>query len=130
MAADVDAVIAALRVALDEAQKSSATCWKISTANRWINQLPGAGLGRWRQLKLSRIGRGEISRTEYIGHVRAVLAYLDANREAVSRPRTWWPAQRRATPTHSANPAPAAPVRTPAKPINLLRVRKPMPGVH
>jgi hypothetical protein len=42
MVTDIDAVIAALRVALEEAQKSNETFWKVNSANRWINQLPGA----------------------------------------------------------------------------------------
>ena len=40
-------LIAALRAALEEAQKSSDAFWKVKAANRWINQLPGAWLGRW-----------------------------------------------------------------------------------
>lgn len=67
MAADVDAVIAALRIALDEAQKSSEVHWKTKTANRWINQLPGAWAGRWRQLKLRGDLDGEVRRTEFVG---------------------------------------------------------------
>ena len=129
MAAEVEAVIAALRVSLEEAQKSHATFWKISTANRWINQLPGARFGRWRRLKLSRLTGGDIHRTEFIGHVRAVLAYLEANREAVGRTRTWWPMRGASNLTQATGQTPA-PARPPTKPVNLLRVRKPMPGVH
>jgi hypothetical protein len=92
MATDIDAVIAALRVALDEAQKSGETFWKVKSANRWINQLPGAWAGRWRQLKLSGDFDGEIKRTEFVGHVKATLAYLEANREAIRSMRAWsWP---------------------------------------
>lgn len=95
MAADVDAVIAALRIALDEAQKSSEVHWKSKTANRWINQLPGAWAGRWRQLKLRGDLDGEVRRTEFVGHVRATLAYLETNREAIRSMRAWsWPLRR------------------------------------
>jgi len=48
MAADVEAVIAALRVALEEAQKSDDATWKVEAANRWIEQLPRSWTGRWR----------------------------------------------------------------------------------
>ena len=95
MSGDVDAVIAALRVALEEAQKSEETFWKVRAANRWINQLPGAWLGRWRHLRLAaaaEYGSGIVERDEFIGHVRAALAYLETNREAIRSMRAWsWP---------------------------------------
>jgi hypothetical protein len=46
MAADVEAVIAALRVALEEAQKSDEDFWKVEAANRWVGQLPGGPLAQ------------------------------------------------------------------------------------
>jgi hypothetical protein len=132
MAADVEAVIAALQVALDEAQKSQDMHWKVSAANRWIDQLPGAWSGRWRDLKLVGISDGEADREEFVGHVRAVLAYLDASRDQIRRPRKWWPARRRASLPQAAKATQqaASKVQAAARPINLLKVRKPMPGVH
>ena len=104
MATDIDAVIAALRVALDEAEKNDDEhWWKVRNANRWIRQLPGTFFGRWRHLKLSGdIGR-EIQRERFIGHVKATIAFLETNREAIettSRMR-WWsrPTARSASPS-------------------------------
>jgi hypothetical protein len=92
MATNVDAVIAALRIVLEEAQASLGYWWNVETANRWINQLPGSWTGRWRDLKLKGNSVGEVPRTDFIGHVRATLAYLEANRDAIRTLRTWsWP---------------------------------------
>jgi len=52
-----DAVIAALRIALQEAEKGSGTFWKAKASNRWINQLPGAWMGCWWHLRI----RGDMS---------------------------------------------------------------------
>jgi hypothetical protein len=129
VAADVEAVIAALRVALDEAQKSDETFWKSQAANRWIGQLPGAWSGRWRRLKLHADGSGEISREEFVGHVRAALAFLEASRTQIAPSRKWWPMRRRGGATQTA--AKSDPQGgTSARPVNLLRIRKPMPGLH
>jgi hypothetical protein len=74
MSSNVDAVIAALRVALNEAEMSNQTWWKVRAANRWINQLPGAWRGRWWHLRLwAEIGDGMISRARFIGHVCPVV---------------------------------------------------------
>jgi hypothetical protein len=74
-----DAVIAALRVVLHEAE----TCanfsrtdfyWKTHIVNKWIYQLPGAWWGRWRELRL-RSDCGDLAeRPNLIMHVRATLA--------------------------------------------------------
>jgi hypothetical protein len=103
MSSNIDAVIAALRVALNEAERSQEHWWKVRAANRWINQLPGAWVGRWWHLKLwSEIGEGLISRARFIGHVRATLAYLEANREEIRSTKAWsWPLSRRAKTLHS-----------------------------
>lgn len=88
MGRDVEAVIEALKIALEEARNAKdETWWKVDTANRWINRLPGAWTGRWRDLKLRGDSVGEVDRTEFIGHLRATLAYLEANRETI--PRSW-----------------------------------------
>lgn len=131
MAAGVEAVIAALRVALEEAQKSDETFWRVDAVNRWIEQLPRAWMGRWRRLLLSGDAAGETTRPEFAGHVRAVLAYLEANRDLAPRPRQWWAGRGGATSQPARLPQPAsAPVQAAARPVNLLRIRKPMPGVH
>ena len=126
MAADVEAVIAALRVVLEEAHKSEDDFCKAETANRWISQLPGTWTGRWKKLVIKGDRAGDVRREDFVGHVRAVVAFLEANRSQIPAPRTWWSLRRR---TPAAAPAPvAAPAAS--RPANLLRVRKPMPGVH
>jgi len=130
MAADVEAVIAALRVALEEAQKSDDATWKVEAANRWIEQLPRSWTGRWRKLTLTGDAFGDTGREQFAGHVRAVLAFLEANRAQIPPSRKWWSPRRRTSPSPSAGQGTATPARPPAKPINLLRVRKPMPGIH
>ena len=127
MAADVEAVIAALRVALDEAQNSDDTYWKVEAANRWVGELPGAWKGRWRKLKLRGDGSGDIFRELFVGHVRATLAFLEANRAEIPSPGKWWPARRRG---NAQTAAKAEPQTASTRPVNLLRIRKPMPGLH
>ena len=83
MADKGNAVVSALRVALGEAEGSQDIWWKVQSANRWIDQLPGGLLGRWRHLKISGDSAGEVRRLEFIGHVRATIAYLVANQELV-----------------------------------------------
>ena len=56
-------------------------------------------MGRWLHLRL-RAGlfeEGEVDRDEFIGHVRATIAYLESNREAIQSVRFWsWPFKGRA----------------------------------
>jgi hypothetical protein len=129
MAADVDAVIAALRVVLEEAQGSDATHFRVEAANRWTALLPGAWMGRWRNLALDGDSCGEAVREEFIGHVRALIAFLEASRTRLGQSRKWWPMPRRGASAQVAV-TPPRPAAAPARPVNLLRVRKPMPGVH
>jgi hypothetical protein len=109
MLSDVDAVIAALRVVLHEAEtrnnfSRTDAYWKTHIVNKWIYQLPGARWGRWRELRL-RPDCGDLAeRQNLIMHVRATLAYLETNRETIAARRSWWPFGRRAT-----SPAPEAP---------------------
>jgi hypothetical protein len=124
MGSNVDAVIAALRVALDEAQKSQAVSWKTQAANRWIKRLPRTWTGKWRHLKLPR--RASIDRSEFIGHVRAVIAYLEANRDDVGRSLAWWPRRRTQQPLKPIQSA----QQSSGQHSNLLKARKPLPGVH
>lgn len=90
MPSDVDAVIAALRTILHEAEtRVSEYRWKTHVVNRWIGQLPGARRGRWQKLKL--LGESA-EREDLITHLRATLAYLETDREAIAAERrTWWP---------------------------------------
>ncbi len=126
MAAEVEAVIAALRVTLDAAHKSDEPFWQVAAVNRWVDQLPGAWMGRWRDLKLAGDNAGDADREQFVGHVRAVVAFLETRRMQTPQARKWWSLRRRNAPAQAA----ATPARAPAKPINLLRVRKPMPGIH
>ena len=83
MADRVDAAIAALQVALKEAENSRELFWKARRANCWINQLPGAWWGRWRHLKLCSDYVGDMQRVLFISDLRAVLAYLGAHRDEI-----------------------------------------------
>jgi hypothetical protein len=127
MAADVETVIAALRVALDEAQNSDEVNWRVLAANRWVGQLPGSWKGRWKSLMLQGDIIGNVNRHQFIGHVRAVLAFLEASRAHSPALPKWWPMRRRGNAQAAAKtePQPAS-----ARPVNLLRIRKPMPGLH
>lgn len=92
MGTDIDAVIAALRIELNEAERAGETYWKTGRCNRWINQLPGAWTSRWRNLKIRGDMDGEISRTQFVTHVRATLAYLEVHRDQIKAMRAWnWP---------------------------------------
>ena len=97
MAADVDAVIAALRTLLQEAEtRTSASWWQATDVNRWIDQLPGAWRGRWRRLRLLGLS---VKREDLITHVRTTLAYLDTNRDAIAAGRKLWPFRKAARKT-------------------------------
>jgi hypothetical protein len=95
----VDAVIEALKIALEQAENSDEVYWDIQAANRWINQLPGAWFGHWRNLKLRNDPSiATVTRTAFIGHVRATLAYLETNREQIESMRPWsWSVPHRST---------------------------------
>ena len=132
MATNIDAVIAALRVVLDAAEDSEEPFVKVEAANRWVTHLPRAWTGRWRKLFLKGDSAGDARRDEFVGHVRAVLAFLEANRSQIPPSRKWWSLRRRGPQPQTGQQAasPAAPSKAAARPTNLLRVRKPMPGVH
>lgn len=90
MSRDVDAVIAALKVALSEAETSTKLYWKVRAANRWIDQLPHGWFGLWRHLKLAAdLWGDEVYREEFVAHTRATIAYLETNRETIQRLRPW-----------------------------------------
>ncbi len=103
MADPVDAAIAALKVALAEAEKSKDIQWKVRCANRWINQLPGAWWGRWRHLKLRSEYEGKMSRDLFVSELRAVLAYMETNRDEIKVARAWpWSHSSRAQPNRES----------------------------
>jgi hypothetical protein len=86
---NIDAVIAALRAVLHEAEHSSG--WlSTKTVNRWIGQLPGAWRGRWRRLYLRGDTTGRVTQATLVGHLRATLAYLEARRGVLGKQRSWW----------------------------------------
>lgn len=84
MTSSVDAVIAALKVVLTEAERSRDSHVDVRDANRWIDQLPGAWFGRWRNLKMRPQPYSEsVTRSDFVSQLRATLAYLEANRERI-----------------------------------------------
>ena len=111
---DVDAVIAALRAVLRDAEQTSGSL-PTKIVNRWIGQLPGAWRGRWRHLKLRGNAFGKAPRNAVIAHVRATIAYLEAQRETLGQKRRWWRFSR--APKRPAARADFAPARiTPSHP--------------
>jgi hypothetical protein len=106
----VDAVIAALRTVLAEAEaRQLQQDWPVHIVNRWIGQLPGAWLSKWRRLRLRGLSydRSRAHRADLITHVRATLAYLDSQREVISEAR-WWSTGWRRRPSQASQNAPAA----------------------
>ena len=102
MSNDVDAVIAALRVVLHTVHaESSSRQWQVRLVNRWINRLPGARWGRWRELKLKGpdFDPKRVYRSDMLLHLQATLAYLETNRETIAAQRSWWQFARLARPT-------------------------------
>ena len=100
MSKDVHAVIAALRMVLQdaEARRVAGASAPATDVNRWIAQLPGAWMGRWRHLMLQGDYTGRVYLSALVPHVRATLAYLEVNRDQIKH-RTWlWPFKARARP--------------------------------
>jgi hypothetical protein len=100
MASNVDAVIAALRIVLREAEaRTTESWWKTHVVNKWIDQLPGRRWGRWRDLRLQSDSGSLAKRENLITHVRATLAYLEVNRDAIKRRSLWsWPFKKKQKP--------------------------------
>jgi hypothetical protein len=113
---DVDAVIAALRVVLHYAEHGThETWWEIHVVNKWVDQLPGARWGRWRQLRLPADSGSQARRDHVVTHLRATLAYLETNRETIAAQRSsWWPFGRSA-PCSAQEPAAAVVKEAPAR---------------
>jgi hypothetical protein len=101
--AKIDAVIAALRTVLEEAEsRTDESYWNVAVLNRWIARLPGAWLGRWRQLRLRGNSFSSVEREDLISHVRATLAYLENRKTAQSTGLwRWLPTLRRRQPSVS-----------------------------
>ena len=94
MTSRVEAVILALRSVLHDAERRNDTYWQTRTINRWINQLPGAWAWKWRHLKLRGDSR-RVFRADAIVHLRATIAYLEANRANIERQPFRWPQWRK-----------------------------------
>lgn len=113
MSNDIDAVIAALKAVQRDAEWRTDLTWmKAEKVNRWIRQLPRTRRDNWKNLMIPGDGGGDVRRLDLIGHLHATLAYLEANREAISTqaelaPRSWWPFRRK---TAAAASAPATPI--------------------
>jgi hypothetical protein len=91
--ADVDAVIAALRMVLHEVERQTwVNTFETHIVNKWIGQLPGAWTGRWNRLLLEpRWGGSPVAyREPVLTHLRSTLAYLEVNRDAIAARRSWW----------------------------------------
>jgi hypothetical protein len=95
MTSQVDAVILALRSVLEDAERNHSSYWETRTVNRWINQLPGAWTWKWRHLKLRGDIDRRVGRADAIVHLRATIAYLEANRESVENLSWHWPLWKR-----------------------------------
>lgn len=90
------------------------TWWKTHVVNRWIDQLPGGWRGKWLHLRLRADGSlFEARRDHLITHVRARLAYLETNRDAIAAQSSWWPFGR-AAPRVAAKPEEVAVKERPA----------------
>ncbi len=81
--ANLAAVISALKSAhADALSRPSEHWWSPNTANRWVYQLQSDMAANWRHLVIES-GRhdGWLSRGEFIGHVAAVIAFLETHRQ-------------------------------------------------
>ena len=90
MATEIEAVIAALKVELQQAEKSKATFWRAERCNRWIKQLPGAWTLKWKNLKIWSDSDGDVYRDEFITHLKATIAYLETKRAQPQTKTTSW----------------------------------------
>lgn len=89
MGTEIDSVIAALEVELDQAEQDDSVHWKSDRCNRWIMQLPGAWTGRWANLTI--YSDHNVYRTDFIIHVKATLAYLESKRGQIETKTMRWP---------------------------------------
>lgn len=91
MGTEIDAVMAALEVELQQAEQNASTYWKAERCNRWIKQLPGAWARQWENLKISGDYADDVSRLLFITHVKATLAYLETKRSQSETNTMRWP---------------------------------------
>jgi hypothetical protein len=128
---DVDAVIAALRIVLQEVERQTwSNTFDTHVVNKWIGQLPGAWTGRWNRLRLEpRWGGSPVAyREAVLTHVRTTLAYLEVNRDQIKAGRTWrWPFRRAPKPApidaefkEVAAPT-EKPMKKPGKSVRLIK---------
>lgn len=107
---EVEAVIAALKVALQDAERRTSGYVKARAANRWIDHLPASRWGQWRRLKVRSDIEGDILRDDFTGQVRATIAYLEANKEVIANSsgasKSWLHFWRRKPKAPSANADP------------------------
>ena len=80
---EVEAVIAALKIALQDAERRNDLYTKVRAANRFIDQLPGSRR-KWRRLKVGSDLDGYILRADFIGQVHTTIAYLETNKEVIA----------------------------------------------
>lgn len=79
---EVEAVIAALKSVLKDAETQRCSHYYPRTANRWIDRLPGSWRGKG-SLKVA--PRGEwIAYADFVSQVRATIAYLETNKEVIA----------------------------------------------
>lgn len=123
MATEIEAVIAALKIELQQAEKSHDTWWKAERCNRWIKQLPGAWTLQWNNLKIWSDIAGDVYRAEFITHVKATLAYLETKRAQPQTKTTSW-----GWPFTALRRNPDQPVEGAAEPIDVEFTDVPTPS--
>ncbi len=120
MGSEIDAVISALHVELEEAERSNDYAWQVERSNRWIRQLPGGRLRFYNLHLYSDPYTDTVSRPRFITHVRATLAYLEAKRNiAAARPARWLGLFPSKTPVAPEDPVDAEFTDIPATPKKL-----------
>jgi hypothetical protein len=82
---EIIGIIAALKVvAKDARSRSNEAWWDPMVVNRWVLTLPGANSGRWKHLLLTASSNGWAYRSNIIAHAEALVAFLEANKLALS----------------------------------------------
>jgi hypothetical protein len=70
--------------AKDARSRNYEAWWDPVVVNRWVLTLPAANSGRWQYLLLSASSNGWASRNNIIAHAEALVAFLEANKLALS----------------------------------------------
>ena len=77
--ATIEAVTAALKAALDNAESSDEDDWDVAAANRWVVQLPPEQFANLSQLQLEPYDdAGQVPRHVFVAHTSATVAFLEA----------------------------------------------------